>query len=367
LLLPTQAIFPGLLKDAFQRELQNLTDKDALARLWAKDPSLWPAVGFQTESVKSNFHWLDLPDHLGPLLGRVVARAAQIEPAGFEDVVFITMGNSDLAARSILRLPGARLGKRTFLLDTIDPDAVRALAQLLRLEKTLFVFVSKSGKNIETHSLFLYFLEKLKAAGVPAPTHQIVALTEEDSYLGELAKEYAFIDAFLDPPGISGRYSALIHFNFFLGTLCRIDTNDLLGRTQAMREACGPAVPTESDPAASLAAFLVAALNVGLDRMVLFSPHLLQPAALRIGCLVVQVRERRARESSQFTGAGPTSSRSFGAAVSLSLSRLPGKKNPNLPAELPRYARLAFRWSRSHSIHPGISPPNFSNGRSPPR
>jgi hypothetical protein len=241
---------------------------------------------FQAESLKSNLHWLDLPDHLGPLLSRVIARAAQIEPAGFEDVVFITMGNSYLAARSVLRLPDARLGQRTFLLDTIDPDAVRAFAQLLCLEKTLFIFVSKSGKNIETHSLFLYFFEKLKGAGVKASARQIVTLTEENSYLGKLAKEYDFIDAFLDPPGISGRYSALIHFNFFLGALCRMDTKDLLARTQAMRQGCGPMMPMESNPAASLAAFLAAAHNVGLDRMVLFSPHLLQPAALRIGCLV---------------------------------------------------------------------------------
>jgi transaldolase/glucose-6-phosphate isomerase len=286
LLLPTQAIFPGLLKDAFERELQNLTDKNALARFWAKDASLWPVEKFQAESLKSNLRWLDLPDHLGPLLNRVVARAGQVEPSGFEDVVFITMGNSGLAARSVLRLPDARLGKRTFLLDTIDPDAVRAFSQLLRLEKTLFIFVSKSGKNIETHSLFLYFLERLKATGVPAPARHIVTLTEEDSYLGELAKEYDFIDAFLDPPGITGRYSSLIHFNFFLGALCRMDTKDLLGRAQAMRGACGPAVPIESNPAASLAAFLTAAHNAGLDRMVLFGPHLLQPAALRIGCLV---------------------------------------------------------------------------------
>ena len=286
MLLPTQAIFPGLLENVFRRELQNLSDKNAIRRLWVKDPSLWPAKPFQAESLRSNLRWLDLPDHLEPLLNRVVARAAMIEPAGFEDVVFVTMGNSYLAARSVLRLPGARLGKRTFLLDTIDPDAVRAFEQSLRLEKTLFIFVSKSGKNIETHSLFLYFLEKLKAIGIPWPARHIVTLTEENSYLGELAKEYDFIDAFLDPPGIHGRYSSLIHFNFFLGALCRIDTKDLLGRTQAMREVCSRAAPIESNPAASLAAFLAAAQNAGLQRLVLFSPPILLPAALRIGCLV---------------------------------------------------------------------------------
>jgi len=257
-----------------------------VSRLWAKDHTLWPVEPFLIEPVKSNLHWLDLPDDLEPLLNRVVTRAAQIEPAGFEDVVFITMGYSDLAARSVLRLPGARLGKRTLLLDTVDPDSVREFAQKLRLEKTLFIVVSKSGKNIETHSLFLYFLDKLKAAGVPAPARQIVGLTEESSYLDEIAKEYDFVDAFLDPPGISGRYSSLIHFNFFLGALCRMDPGTLIGLTKEMRELCRRDAPIESNPAGALASFLAAAHESGLDRMVLFSPSILQPMALRIGCLV---------------------------------------------------------------------------------
>jgi transaldolase/glucose-6-phosphate isomerase len=309
LLLPTQAIFPGLLENGFRRELQNLSDNNTISRLWARDHSLWPVEPFLVESLKSNLRWLDLPDQLGPLLERVVARAAMIEPAGFEDVVFVTMGNSGLAARSVLRLPDARLGKRTFLLDTIDPDAVRAFDRMLRLEKTLFIFVSKTGKNIETHSLLLYFLERLKAIGVPSPARHIVTLTEENSYLGELAREYDFEDAFLDPPGINGRYSSLIHFNFFLGALCQIDLIALLKLTQAMREICSHVAPIESNSAASLGAFLACAQSAGLDCMALFSPRILQPAALRIGCLVgastgkkgqgfIPIYSRRSHESS---------------------------------------------------------------------
>jgi hypothetical protein len=94
--LPTQAIFPGLLESAYRRELQNLFSRNVLARLWAKDISLWPAEDYQAESMESNLGWLDLPGQLGPLL----ARAAKIEPAGFEDVVFVTMGISSLAAEA---------------------------------------------------------------------------------------------------------------------------------------------------------------------------------------------------------------------------------------------------------------------------
>src|SRR5205814_9096254 len=59
----------------------------------------------------------------------------KIEPAGFEDVVFVIMGVSGLAAESVLRLPAAKLGKRTFLLDTIDPDSLRAFDEMLRSEE----------------------------------------------------------------------------------------------------------------------------------------------------------------------------------------------------------------------------------------
>ena len=284
--LPTQAIFTGLLESAYRRELQNLFSKNVLAQLWAKDTSLWPAEDYQAESMESNLGWLDLPEQLGPLLSRVAARAAKIEPAGFEDVVFVTMGVSSLAAESILRLPAARLGKRTFLLDTIDPDSVRAFDEMLHFDTTLFVFANKSGKLIETHSLLLYFLERLKMMGIHSPAHHFITLTEENSFLGQLAVEYDFLDSFLDPPGIHGRYSSLIHFNFFLAALCRLDPSGLLARTQSMRDACGPSTPGEANPAVSLGAFLAAAEIEGLDRLVFFNTDSLKPVACRIGYLV---------------------------------------------------------------------------------
>jgi transaldolase/glucose-6-phosphate isomerase len=284
--LPTQAIYPGILESAHQRELQNLSANSVLARLWAKDTSLWPAESYQTESVKSNLGWLDLPKQLEPLLSRTVARAVKIEPEGFEDVVFVTMGDFNLAAESILRLPAAKLGKRTFLLDNIDPDSLRAFEETLHLDRTLFVFASKSGKDIETHSLLLYFLERLRMLRIQSPARHFITLTEENSYLAELAGEYGFLDSFLDPPGIHSRYSSLIHFNFFLAALCRLDPSDLLVRMQSMRDACGPSVPQEVNPAVSLGAFLAAAETEGLDRVVFFSPDSLEPVARRIGYLV---------------------------------------------------------------------------------
>ncbi len=284
--LPTQLIFPGLLENAYRQELQNLRARDALARLWAKDSSLWPAEKFQAESVKTNLGWLDLPEQLGPLLARLAARAAMIEPAGFEDVVIVALEDSSLAAETVLQLPTAKLGKRSFLLDTIDPESVRAFDHALHLDKALFVFANKSGKHLETHFLLLYFLEKLRTHGVHSPARHVVTLTEENSYLGEIAGEYAFLDTFLDPPGIRGRYSSLIHFNFFLAALLRLNPAGLLARTQSMRDACGPAAPPEANPALSLSALLAAADLQSLDRLVFFTTKTLTPVSHRIGSLV---------------------------------------------------------------------------------
>jgi glucose-6-phosphate isomerase len=219
-------------------------------------------------------------------MSRVLARAADIEPAGFEDVVFIAVAEANMAVDAILRLPGPKLGKRTLLLDTVDPDALHALEEQLRLERTLFICASKSGKSIETHSLLLYFLQKLKLLGVESPGRHFVALAEDDSYLAQLARSYSFIDAFFDPPGILGRFSALIHFNFFLAAVGHFEPEDLLARANSMREACGPSAGEGGNPALSLAALLAAGELEGMHRLVVLGPKSLEPFVFRIARLL---------------------------------------------------------------------------------
>ena len=284
--LPSQAIFSGTLENGYRRELQSLVTKRAVSRLWAKDISLWPVEEYEAGAVSSNLHWLDLPDQLAPLMARVLARAADVEPAGFEDVVFIATAEANMAADAVLRLPGARLSKRSFLIDTVDPDTLNALEEQLRLERTLFICASKSGKSLETHALLLYFLQKLKLMGVENPGGHFVALAEGDSYLAQLARSYAFTDAFFDPPGILGRFSALIHFNFFLAAVGHFEPEDLLERARSMREACGTTTPEDANPALSLAALLAAGELESSHRLVVLGPKSLEPFLFRIARLV---------------------------------------------------------------------------------
>jgi glucose-6-phosphate isomerase len=284
--LPLQNLFPGRLEAAFRRELETLRQERTVTRLWAKDATLWPSEPWQEKTLKSNLGWLDLPAKMGPYMTRVLSRAQDIESEGFEDIVFVVMGSSGLAADSVLHFPGAKLGKRVFLLDSTAQGDIVAIEKQLVLPRTLFIFPDKTGKGIETHALLLYFLERLKSSGVPSAGRHFVALTERGSYLAVLASEYRFSDVFFAPPGISCRYSALIHFGLFLAVVCHIDPGDLILQMNTMAKACGPSSPPQSNPALLLSAFLAAGEIEGLDRLIFLTTPSTERVAYRIANLV---------------------------------------------------------------------------------
>jgi hypothetical protein len=283
--LPLQALSLKSFQNAYDRTLQNLIIAEAVPRLWNRDTSLWPAGENKNKSITSNLSWLDLPAHIGSQMAPLVRLGDAIVAEGFQHAVFVALGDSNLAAQSIIDLPIEKRWKRFFVLDSADPDHLRAVEQQLDLERTLFIFANKSGKHIETHSLLLYFLERLKRRGV-SPGHQCVAVTEESSYLAELAKNYRFRAVSFDPGGIKGRYSALIHFSLLLSALCRVDPAALGSSAVAMRDACSVSAPSAANPALQLAAFLSAAASERRYRFLLFGDKILAPFTHCIAQLV---------------------------------------------------------------------------------
>lgn len=284
--LPTQKVSPGALTTAWKNELKRCDAENVLQRLWNKDTSLWPAEEYQVTLVKSNLQWLDLPGQIEPCVNRLIECANMAVQDGLDHFVFVSIGASNLAAAAILNLPNGNAGKRTYLLDTTDPAALCKLEIELPIERTLFVFSNKSGKRIETHALLLYFLEKLKLAGIKSPGKHLVALTEEGSYLATLAKQYKFRDIFYDPPGIFGRYSGLIHFSYFLSSVTQVDRTELLESIRDMRDACGPSANIANNPAVAMAAMLSAAERQGFTRLVLLTGPELNYFVYRIAQLV---------------------------------------------------------------------------------
>src|SRR5215475_3779446 len=212
----SQVINPGRLLQAYRRSLDQLTSNDALRRLWAKDVSLWPYDEHSRANIEANLGWLDLPNYIPQYMARVgeLAKAAQRD--GIQDIIFIAMGDSNLAMEAALQASSELRWRRVFLLDSIDPDTIRSITNQLDFGKSLFIFANKSGKHIETHALLLYLLDRLKAVSTTDPWRSCIAVTDAGSYLAEHVHTYGFRAALLDPPGIKGRYSSLIHFSLLL-------------------------------------------------------------------------------------------------------------------------------------------------------
>lgn len=163
--LPKQSVFPGVLTGAWNEEQQKIRSQYSVARLWAKDVSLWPAEKHQVPIIESNLRRLDLPEQIETHIALAVQRAAAARKDGFDHLVFVSMGSSTLATAASVSLSDTSVHQHLHLLDSADPDAVRRLEAEIPLERTLFIFTNKSGKRMETHALLVYFLGKLKSGG----------------------------------------------------------------------------------------------------------------------------------------------------------------------------------------------------------
>jgi glucose-6-phosphate isomerase len=186
--LPAQTVSPRTLEDAYRRELAGLDASNAVARLWAKDFTLWPASANGAKSQSFALNWLDLPSKMGDYMGRVQKAAAILDSDRFDAVIFLAMGASNLAAHAISALPAHRRIERFLVLDSTDPATILRVEQEIDLRRALFVVANKSGKVIELHALLLYFLDRLRALGVRSPGQQFIGVTDENSYLAEMGK-----------------------------------------------------------------------------------------------------------------------------------------------------------------------------------
>lgn len=280
--VPTQVISPGTLQHAYHSELKLLEERDAVRRLWLKDITLWPGENSAAPIHRESLNWLDLPEGLAGYITKAGEAAAQLKDE-FDSVIFTAMGSSNLAAEMVAPLVEAAQGKRFIVLDTVHPEDLLALEEETDIRRSLFLIVNKTGKTLETHTLLLYFLERLRLLGTSDPGRQLIAVTEEHSYLRELATQYQFRHLFLDPGGFPGRFSGLIHFSLLLCALCGRDPGPLIAEVKAMKDACGADKKGSGNGAAGLAALLAAGVREGYERLALFMPKKMGALGDRLG------------------------------------------------------------------------------------
>jgi transaldolase / glucose-6-phosphate isomerase len=259
---------PSELEATLGALVDDWSDGRKVARLWARDASLWTGA-----DEADWLGWLGVAMDQLTHGHRFAALADDIRSAGFERAVLLGMGGSSLApdVLSLTFPPRSGSGLPSLqVLDTTDPQQIKALDDELDLASTLFFVSSKSGTTLEPNILASYFHARAKELlGAEEGGRRFIAITDPGSPLEKLAERDGYRAVFHGLASIGGRYSALSDFGMIPGAACGVDVLELLDRAERMAHACAACVPAADNPGLQLGAIIGACANAGRDKLTL--------------------------------------------------------------------------------------------------
>lgn len=169
----------------------------------------------------------------------------------FDDVLVLGIGGSTLGFRALLQFlkgPYYNLfgrGPRAFVVDNADPTIAADLLAGLDLERTLLVYISKSGATPEPAANFLVFLEAYLRQG-GSPSNVVIICDRADNGINGIASKLGAHK--LEIPGrLPGRYSVLSSVGLLPSQLLGIEAAEILdGAARIHRSALE--LPAENNP-----------------------------------------------------------------------------------------------------------------------
>lgn len=220
---------PNALRAVLDAEALRWSETDKTARIWQRDASVW------TDDDEGKWlGWLAVVDKETAASGRYATLSRDIADAGFTDVLLMGMGGSSLCPEVLAKT----FGKKHFhILDSTVPAQVRAVAEKISIEKTLFVVASKSGSTLEPNCFFQYFFDLVSRRN-DNPGKQFVAITDPGSKMERIARDNKFRHIFHGKPDIGGRFSALSAFGLTAAAAMGLDVDELLASADVMIKAC---------------------------------------------------------------------------------------------------------------------------------
>lgn len=222
-------------QQAITQALEQWESGNCTQRLYAKEAQLWT----NTEEAQW-MDWLDIVVGQPLEQTRIAAIVNTWQSEGMAHIVVLGMGGSSLCPLMLARIFPQPLGfPQLHILDSTDPEQIRALETSLVLEKTIFIVSSKSGGTLEPTILQRYFATRLQAVlGREDVGQHFVAITDPKTVLDTQATTEKFRAIFYGVPGIGGRYSALSNFGLLPAGCMGIDLKDFLQPAVNMRELC---------------------------------------------------------------------------------------------------------------------------------
>jgi glucose-6-phosphate isomerase len=198
---------------------------DVAGRIWRRDASLWSETHAVQRAIANRLGWLEIADWSRDRLAEISAFADVVAGA---PVGLLGMGGSSLAPEVLSRV----FQRDLTVLDSTDPAEIVARERSLPPGEAWAIVASKSGETIETRSHAEYFLSRAGAA------RRFAAITDPGSGLEALAAERGFGHAFLNPPDVGGRFSALSYFGLVPAAATGIAIEPLLDAASEAMELC---------------------------------------------------------------------------------------------------------------------------------
>ncbi|MFN2556558.1 MAG: hypothetical protein ABR592_06735 [Nitriliruptorales bacterium] len=343
----------GPIEEPVRAALDELTERDAVARAWQGDHRLWKP---DPAEVADRLGWLESPAEMSAVVDDLKAFAAEVAEDGYTAVVLSGMGGSSIFAQTIAEHFPPRPGfPRLHVLDSTDPAAIRRAENAAPLEQILFVIASKSGTTVETRAHLSYFWRLSGRRG-----EQFVAITDHDTPLARLAHEHGFRTLFENRPDIGGRYAALSYFGLVPAALSGVDIAGLLSRAAVMAQTCDPQTSIDENPAARLAAVLGAAVREGRDKLTLLLP----PEIERFGSWIEQLIADQ--PASTRRASSPSSTSLHPRPLPSRCTATTACSSPSVLYLVPTSSPATIPWSSFPSMRSSTSVGRFSAGSSPP-
>jgi glucose-6-phosphate isomerase len=300
----TFAVNPGPLAHAYDLSCQHLDTIGAADALWRQRIDIWADDPDTRRVIANRLGWLRALDAVTPELPRLRAFAAAIRAQGYERVLLMGIGGSSLAPEVLRAVAGVAPGfPRFVMLDTVNPDAVRAA--FADPARTLYIVASKSGTTIEPVSLAAE-AKRVASAGTGWGAHAM-AITDPGTALHLEAVQDGYREVFVNPPDIGGRYSALSLFGMVPAALMGADLDGLVASARAMERECRRA-GTADNAGLALGALMAAAAANGRDKLTLLLPPAFAAFGLWVEQLVAESTGKHGAGIVPITGEPPLAS-----------------------------------------------------------
>jgi glucose-6-phosphate isomerase len=267
---PARTRLPAELERGVDAALSRATEQRWARRIWERDAALWSDDPQVRDLIADRLGWLAVPEQFRERVEVLEAFATSVREEGFAQAVVCGMGGSSLAPEVLARSLPVK-GMPIQVLDSTDPEAVAAVRERYDPTRTLYLIATKSGTTTETLSFLAYFwkLEDELHTAIPesAPGQHFVAITDPGRSLEAIPHQDLFREAFLNPPDVGGRYSALTYVGLVPAALQGVDLRALLDGGLTMADRCRS--DTADNPGLALGTALGSLAGDGRDKLTL--------------------------------------------------------------------------------------------------